>query len=68
MTKEQIDILWQTAMTTAVKAGEIFTRYEFANLVLEEAAKAIEGRYMGDNNREDMEVKRCADAIRSMKV
>ncbi len=28
-------------------------------------AKVCEARYMGDNNREDMEAKRCADAIRA---
>ena len=31
----------------------------------EECAKLCEARYMGDNNREDMEAKRCAAAIRS---
>ena len=31
----------------------------------EECAKVCETRYMGDNNREDMEAKRCAAAIRS---
>ena len=30
----------------------------------EECAKVCESRYMGDNNREDMEAKRCAEAIR----
>ena len=34
----------------------------------ERAAKCCDARYMGDNNREDMEAKRCAEAIRSMKV
>jgi predicted metal-dependent HD superfamily phosphohydrolase len=28
-------------------------------------AKACDKRYMGDNNREDMEAKRCAIAIRA---
>ena len=31
----------------------------------EDCAKVCELRYMGDNNREDMEAKRCADAIRA---
>ena len=30
----------------------------------EACAKACESRYMGDNNREDMEAKRCAAEIR----
>lgn len=34
----------------------------------ERAAKCCDARYMGDNNREDMEAKRCAEAIRSMKT
>lgn len=33
---------------------------------LEAAAKECEARYMGDNNREDMEARRCADAIRNL--
>jgi hypothetical protein len=41
----------------------------FAKLVAakerEECAKVCEARYMGDNNREDMEAKKCAKAIRS---
>ena len=31
----------------------------------EACAKACEARYMGDNNREDQEAKRCAAAIRA---
>jgi len=31
----------------------------------EACAKVCEARYMGDNNREDMEAKRCAEAIRA---
>lgn len=41
----------------------------FAHLVAayerECCAKVCEARYMGDNNREDMEAKRCAAAIRA---
>ena len=33
----------------------------------ERCAKVCDGRYMGDNNREDMEAKRCAAAIRELK-
>ena len=28
-------------------------------------AKVCEARYMGDNNREDMEARKCAEAIRA---
>jgi hypothetical protein len=31
----------------------------------EACAKVCEARYMGDNNREDMEARRCADVIRA---
>lgn len=31
----------------------------------EACAKICEARYMGDNNREDMEARRCAAAIRA---
>lgn len=31
----------------------------------EACAKVCEGRYMGDNNREDAEARRCAAAIRA---
>lgn len=43
----------------------------FAELVeavtREDDALTCEARYMGDNNREDMEAKRCAAAIRALK-
>lgn len=31
----------------------------------EQCAKVCDARYMGDNNREDMEARRCAAAIRA---
>lgn len=31
----------------------------------EACAKVCDARYMGDNNREDMEAKRCAETIRA---
>ena len=64
MTREEIDVLWQQAISESMKE----TQYKFANLILEKAADMCDARYMGDNNREDMEAKRCAEAIRSMKV
>ena len=42
---------------------------EFAKLVAQQEREACamvcEARYMGDNNREDMEARRCAEAIRA---
>jgi hypothetical protein len=43
--------------------------HHFAALVRaderEACAKVCDARYMGDNNREDMEARRCAEAIRA---
>ena len=33
MTRNEIDILWQQAMTQAARDGEMYTRYHFAALV-----------------------------------
>lgn len=44
--------------------GEHNARFVW-NEAVEVCAKVCESRYMGDNNREDMEARRCADAIRS---
>ena len=50
-----------------VDVEQVLTR--FARLVSaaerEACAQVCEARYMGDNNREDMEAKRCAEAIRA---
>lgn len=35
-------------------------------LVLEDVAKILDSRVMGDNNREDQEAKRCADEVRTL--
>ena len=55
---------WQVPPQTA------YCLDKFANLiashVAEECAKVCDARYMGDNNREDTEARRCAAAIRSL--
>jgi hypothetical protein len=33
MTRDEIDLLWHKAMHTAIAKGELFTRFEFANLI-----------------------------------
>ena len=68
MTKDDIIRLAREAELNA--HGLVIDRLaRFAALVAaherEECAKVCEARYMGDNNREDMEAKRCAAAIRS---
>ena len=35
--------------------------------LIEECAKVCDARYMGDNNREDQEAKRCAADVRTLK-
>ena len=42
-------------------------KQEVRDKALEDAAKVCDSRYMGDNNREDLEARRCAEAIRAMK-
>ncbi len=59
--------LWEPAGCENVT--ELMLR--FAALVAaherEQCAKVCDARYMGDNNREDMEARRCADDIRARK-
>ena len=56
-------------MPSAVTFSKESQLVKFAQLILgherEACAKVCESRYMGDNNREDMEARRCAAAIRS---
>jgi len=65
MTREEIDIIWQRALQAAVADGEQFTRYHFANLVLEAAAETCID-LAGFNRWSDAHG--CASAIRSMKT
>jgi len=37
---------------------------KFAQLIVRECADTIQKRYMGDNNREDMEVRRCVEDLK----
>jgi hypothetical protein len=37
---------------------------EFAELLINECINVINKRYMGDNNREDFEVRRCVDDLK----
>ena len=36
---------------------------EYSYLLLTEAIAVVQKRYMGDNNREDMEVRRCVEDL-----
>ena len=38
--------------------------YEIAELIVKECVQTLSKRYMGDNNREDMEVRRCIEDVK----
>ena len=38
--------------------------YEIAELIVQECVQTLGKRYMGDNNREDMEVRRCIEDVK----
>lgn len=46
MNRDELDQMWQQALTAAVKEGEMYTRYHFAELVAEhereECAKRLD--------------------------
>ncbi len=66
MTREEIGEL-VAALPQGLEADEFI--YRLVNWAVdrerEACAKVCEARYMGDNNREDMEARRCAEAIRA---
>jgi len=37
---------------------------KFAELIVRECVGVVNKRYMGDNNREDMEVRRCVEDLK----
>jgi hypothetical protein len=43
---------------------EEFDKEKFAQLIVEEAIAVVQKRFMGDLNREDMEVRRCVEDIK----
>lgn len=68
------DLIYESNQKMAMQFEEdIFTINEFLQRIQQEAAenereacaKVCDARYMGDNNREDMEAKRCAETIRA---
>ena len=66
MTREEIDVLWQQAITTANIKGDPAVRYEFANLILEKAAEKL--LTIGFKSTGVPAYEYHAEAIRSMKV
>jgi len=46
-------------------APEIANRAQvLADLIVQECVDIVQKRYMGDNNREDMEVRRCVEVLK----
>jgi hypothetical protein len=47
-------------------SGEFWTfdKEKFTELVVRECIGVVNKRYMGDNNREDMEVRRCVEDLK----
>jgi hypothetical protein len=66
MTREEIDRLWQQALTAATRGGELYARYHFADMlttvVATDAAKAereaicsiVYGLCISDNNAQEI--------------
>ncbi len=42
----------------------VFDAEKFADLIVREAIGVVQRRYMGDNNREDMEVRQCVEDLK----
>jgi hypothetical protein len=56
--------LKQLMLEAGYAAPEIAGRAnKLADLIVQECIGIVQKRYMGDNNREDMEVRRCAEAL-----
>jgi hypothetical protein len=44
VTQDEIDTMWQKAMRQSIKEGEMFTRYQFAQLVADKATEEANAR------------------------
>ena len=57
---ERINLLAEQAyeLSDISNSGELFEE-KFAESIIRECIATVQKRYMGDNNREDMEVLRC---------
>lgn len=43
---------------------ELSLLYQVADLTIQECISTVNKRYIGDNNREDMEVRRCVEDLK----
>ena len=67
---EKLEDLMYRAGLTAQGCWDSMDQYDreaierFANLIVSESINVVNRRYMGDNNREDMEVRRCVEDLK----
>jgi hypothetical protein len=63
MTREELDKMWNIALRESAEAGETYTRYRFANLVIEKCARICDDYGMPDGTSETARI--LAKAIRA---
>ena len=68
---EKLEDLMYRAGLTAQGCWDNMDQYDreaierFANLIISESINVVNKRYMGDNNREDFEVRRCVEDLKN---
>jgi ABC-type branched-subunit amino acid transport system substrate-binding protein len=68
---ERLEDLMYRAGLTAQGCWDNMDQYDreaierFANLIISESINVVNRRYMGDNNREDFEVRRCVEDLKN---
>ena len=68
---ERLEDLMYRAGLTAQGCWDNMDQYDreaierFANLIVSESINVLNKRYMGDNNREDFEVRRCVEDLKN---
>jgi len=68
---ERLEDLMYRAGLTAQGCWDNMDQYDreaierFANLIVSESINVVNKRYMGDNNREDFEVRRCVEDLKN---
>ena len=61
------DLALNAIVENIAAEGWVFTDQElrrFGDALIKEAIAVVQKRYMGDQNREDMEVRRCVEDLR----
>ena len=62
------DLALDAIVENIAAEGWVFSDQElqqFADAIVREAIAVVQRRYMGDQNREDMEVKRCIEDLKN---